>query len=358
MTACHGNFMASNLLELLVLTGMLPKNVAAKVHAYARHARIAISTSTLILIPLGEDRLAQVLSRQLDLPCFDPCQLQNLPPVMREFLSMEQALKFRALPLRLGQQGLVVAMADPSDKENMQELAGLIGYPLAPLVAPERRLIQAIERCYDRQLPDREQLLLKKMRPAAAMFGPPEEEEIDETILEEAEVIDDVIPPKTVTPIAELSEKLAAARCRDDVVDTLIAHLTGQFDRIGLFLLQNGELRGWRALIGHRLQPEFHNIKITVAGSKILHAVLSEQNPFVGRIPEPRLFKQLATALGATREKAIMLPLILAGRSVGMLYAEEAGQTICERVAELQKLLAKTACALEILILRNKLTQQ
>lgn len=350
--------MASKLLELLVRTGMLPKNMAAKVHAHARHARIAVSTSTLILTPLGEDRLAQLLSKQLNLPCFEPRQLQNLPPVLREFLSMEQALKFRALPLRLGQQGLVVAMADPSDRENMQALASLIGYPLAPLVAPECRLVQAIERCYDRHLPDRELLILEKMRPAAAMFGAPEEEDIDETMLEEAEVIDDEIPPKTVITIAELSEKLATARCRDDVADTLVDHLTGQFDRMGLFLLQNGELRGWRALVGHRLQPEFHTIKITVADSNLLHSVLSEQNPFVGRVPEPRLFKQLVGALGGTPEKAIMLPLILAGRSVGMLYAEDTGQTSCERVAELQQLLAKTACALEILILRNKLTRQ
>ncbi|ABA90312.1 GspIIEN domain protein [Syntrophotalea carbinolica DSM 2380] len=349
--------MASNLLKLLVRTGMLPKNMAAKVQAHARHAGIAASTSTLILIPLGEDRLAQLLSRQLDLPCFEPRQLQNLPPVMREFLSMEQALKFRALPIRLGQQGLVVAMADPSDRENMQALASLIGYPLAPLVAPECRLIQAIERCYDRQLPDREQLLLEKMRPAAAMFGPPVEEDIDEAMLEEAEVIDDEIPPKTAITLAELSEKLAAARCRDDVADTLIDHLSGQFDRMGLFLLKNGELRGWRALVGHRLHPEFHNVKITVTGSNLLHAVLSEQNPFLGRVPEPRLLKQLVNALGASCEKAIMLPLILAGRSVGMLFAEEAGQTGSERVTELQNLLAKTACALEILILRNKLTR-
>lgn len=358
-SACHEmEPMASNLLELLVRNGNLSKQLAVEIQKYAQRADIPISTAVLIMTPVGEERLARLLARLLKLPYFDPAQLRDLPPVMREFLSVEQALGFRALPLRLVQQGLLIALADPSDRGAQQTLGGLIGYPLIPQVAPEARLVQSIGRCYRRELPDRVRLLLEQIRPAETGAHPPfaEDNEEDESLLEEAEIVEDEEVFRAALPALDLEEGLAKANSRDDVADALIAHLAGQFDRTALFLLRNGTLCGWRALCGHQPRGGFDGVRIPVAGSAVLESVVPGKSPFLGRVPEPPLMEQLQRALGFPPEKIVLLPLILAGRTVGVLYVEDASPTLCERVADLQKLLGKASCALEILILRNKLT--
>ena len=356
-TDCHGEIMTNNLLELLVRTGMLSRQRTDEIQRHASNGDMAVSTSTLILTGIGEDRLAHLLSRHLNRPYFEPGQLQDLSPVMREFLSMEQALKHRALPLRLSQQGLVIAMADPSNREGLQTLGGLVGYPLAPQVAPECRLLQAIGRCYRRELPERERLLMEQIRPEAATPFPLADDELDESLLEEAEIVEDEYMPPPSMPAAGLNADLAAARSREDVADALTAHLVGQCDRMGLFLLRDGVLCGWRALIGERLLSEFNEVTIPVAGSTVLQSVLSGKSPFLGRIPESLLVRQLGESLGAASERVLLLPLMLAGRAVGMLYLEDSRQSLGERLQELQRLLGKAACALEILILQNKLAR-
>ncbi len=349
--------MASTLLKLLVRTGMLSQQLSDEILRHAGNGDMAVSTSTLILTGIGQDRLAHLLSRQLKRPYFEPEHMQELSPVMREFLSMEQALKHRALPLRLSQQGLVIAMADPSDQERLNTLSELVGYPLAPQVAPECRLLLAIGRCYRKDLPERERLLIEQIRPEADISVPPLDAEIDESLLEEAEIVEDEPMPTPAMAATVRNTDLSAARNREDVADALVAQLVGQFERMGLFLLRDEVLCGWRGLTGDRLLPDFSEIKIPVAGSAILRSVLSGKRPFLGRISEPPLIQHLKTSLEAATERAALLPLILAGRTVGVLYVEDNRQALNERMGDLQKLLGKTACALEILILQNKLAQ-
>jgi hypothetical protein len=159
-------------------------------------------------------------------------------------------------------------------------------------------------------------------------------------------------------PATGLRADLAAARNREDVADALAAHLVGQCERMGLFLLREGVLCGWRALIGDRLLTGFTEVRIPVAGSAVLRSVLSGKSPFLGRIPESFLIRKLEESLGAASEKVVLLPLILAGRAVGVLYVEDSRSSLSERLQDLQRLLAKAACALEILILKNKLARQ
>lgn len=350
--------MANNLLDLLVRTGMLSQQLSDEILRHANNGDMAVSTSTLILTGIGQERLAHLLSRQLKRPYFEPEHMQDLSPVMREFLSMEQALKHRALPLRLSQQGLVIAMADPSDQDRLNTLTELVGYPLAPQVAPECRLLLAIGRCYRKDLPERERLLIEQIRPEANTTVSPIEDEMDESLLEEAEIVEDDPGPTPAMPAIAQNTDLSAARNREDVADALAAQLAGQFERIGLFLLRDETLCGWRGLIGDQLVTGFTEVKIPVAGSAVLKSVLSGKSPFLGRIPEPPLIQHLNQSLGAASEKVALLPLILAGRTVGVLYVEDNRQALNEHMLDLQKLLGKAACALEILILQNKLSQQ
>ncbi len=350
--------MASILLELLVRNGSLSKHLAEEIRQNARHADMCLSTCVLVASPISEERMARIVARMLGRAYFDPDQLRELPPVLREFLSMEQALRFRALPLRLVQQGLLVAMADPSDQESLQNLADLTGYPLMPQVAPEARLLQAIGRCYRKDLPAAEASLMARIVAAESLEQTfPKTEELDESLLEEAQVVEDEAGTAVARAGTGLQQRLAAAASREDVADALMDHLCGQFERLALFLKRDGTLLGWRALCGHQRRPGIGKVGMKITDSPLLQSVLAGQSPFLGPLAEAPLRAMLQQALGAPPQKAVLLPLVVAKRAVGILYVENGGLCLFDRVAELQQLLGKAACALEILILRKKLIQ-
>jgi hypothetical protein len=58
---------------------------------------------------------------------------------------------------------------------------------------------------------------------------------------------------------------------------------------------------------------------------------------------------------GGTPNTILLLPLVLQGRVVNVLYVEGKGKELRDGVAELQKLINKAAMAFEILILKNKI---
>jgi hypothetical protein len=58
---------------------------------------------------------------------------------------------------------------------------------------------------------------------------------------------------------------------------------------------------------------------------------------------------------GGMPAAALLLPLVILGRVVNVLYVEGGEKALGERFVELHRLLAKTALAFEILIFREKI---
>jgi hypothetical protein len=342
--------MAPALLTMLLEAGLLQPEQARQAAERVRAQGGPVTTVLREMALLESETLARFLAFHLNLPYCDPCRLPEVPPVMLEFLPAARAVEYRALPLCLDQRGLHVALADPTERPLLQKLAGMMGYPLAVRVAPETDLLRTIQRLYGCSLPDREARLLEMdavALPAAA--GP-----LAEALLEEAEVVEDA--DAGAPACADPGTALAAAASRQEVAEILMEYLGRRFQRCALFLLRKGQAEGWQARRQGQPLPDFARFCMALDQSALLHSVGLEKTCFLGPVGAATQPAALLEALGAPEPDTILLlPLVLAGRVIGILWVEGPEPALRESCRELQYLLGKAACALEILVLRWKL---
>ena len=92
--------------------------------------------------------LCKHLSDHLAIPLPESEWIRNPSEAAREILSAEVVAKFRVLPLHLGKRKLHLAMADPRDPVQLDEIAFSTGLIVVPYVLPEVQLFALIEHYY------------------------------------------------------------------------------------------------------------------------------------------------------------------------------------------------------------------
>ncbi len=104
--------------------------------------------STLLALHfIDENVLTAFLSRQLDMPCVSLNSLEIPSRVLKSF-SRLQALQFHAIPVRLQENVLHVAMVDPLDVDVIEQIEQETGLRVSPMVAPQSSIAESIERLY------------------------------------------------------------------------------------------------------------------------------------------------------------------------------------------------------------------
>ena len=107
-----------------------------------------IGTSLVELGFLREEDLAQFLGRKLMVPYISPEALLNIPDETIALIPKEMALKYRVIPLELQQRRLSLVMSDPADLAAVDEISFITGFVIKPMIAPEFRLLQALNLYY------------------------------------------------------------------------------------------------------------------------------------------------------------------------------------------------------------------
>lgn len=133
---------------LLVELGHLPE--ASLENALALQRRTEESDRKLgeILVTLGilgERELADVLSSQLGVPYVAGSELEP-PPALLERAPLDVCRRHRFLPLREEGARVVVAFADPLDKEDAAAARSFLGAEVAPRIAAPSALEEALSR--------------------------------------------------------------------------------------------------------------------------------------------------------------------------------------------------------------------
>jgi len=103
-----------------------------------------------VLLKLGfvtEKQLAMAISQQLNLPLVD-LDKEKIDKEALSLIDKEFCTKYKLIPLRIEDNLLKVAMADPLDIYVIDELVKLTGYKIETLVTYERQIIQAIDKYY------------------------------------------------------------------------------------------------------------------------------------------------------------------------------------------------------------------
>lgn len=353
---------------------------------------------------IDEHDLAHFLSKMTGIPHASPEQLMEVPPQVTRLIPEEAVRKYSVMPLSLTNRKLTVAMTDPTDYAAIDELSFLTGYIIVPVITPELRLVSALEKHYkikrkmryirvegggrnrarqaEAQAAPGE--LAKHAAPAApAAAAPPksaptpppvpEEEEILELpLLAELETLgDDSIAPLAAdtlsgSPIFAQREEertledtlrgLTEAEDRDAIAEILVDYTGAQFDRAALFLVKGGLASGWAAKVQKKPVTKFDLLEIPLSEPSVLKVVAESKTFYLGPIPATHYNGRIVSALGGGNpDSNLLVPLVMMGRVVAILYVSGGTAEMSRQVPELQRLLVKTSMAFEILILKNKI---
>src|ERR1700683_893617 len=107
---------------------------------------------TDVLVEMGAlepQRLARALAQKYRLPFEPKIDEHALDTSLVSRVPINYAKKNRLLPLAMHQGAVVVAIADPSNYEPLDDLHVMFGMPISPVVVPGQILEEAINRAYD-----------------------------------------------------------------------------------------------------------------------------------------------------------------------------------------------------------------
>jgi len=128
--------------------------------------------STLVDLKfIDENVLAAFLSRQIDIPCISLLHVDIPRKVLRK-LTREVAIDCRAIPVRIEQERLEVAMVDPTDLDVLDKLERAVGMTVSPLIAPESSIETMIARCYPEEIDADETLRTRQQQKRNAASDP------------------------------------------------------------------------------------------------------------------------------------------------------------------------------------------
>ncbi len=352
-----------------------------------------------ILIEMGlinEKVLGDALRQMLGFPCAQAEEMENIPRSVIDIVSAELAEKYKVLPLAISGRKMTLAMANPRDIQAIDEISFRTGHIVLPVLALEVRLYFALEQYYGIKRPMRyiappksmhdepDQLSIVggaeqgKTVPAPAdddvYLGEPGSEQVF-TPTRKPEPIPtptEPAPESMPTPAEELEEleeledfqvtladtakRLVAATSRDDVADALIEYLGAHYARAALFMVVAGQVTGWRALKNGQPIPAIDQFQLPLNEPSVLKTAVESKSFFLGPVPPSGANLALTTLLGKPAPTtAVLLPLSMLGRVVGLVYVDDPKLDMAAALAALQQVVAKTLLTFELLILQNKI---
>jgi hypothetical protein len=335
-----------------------------------------IGTSLIELGFVTEEVLARFLSSKLAVPYVHPERLLAIPPETIALIPRDLALKYRAIPIYREQKRLYVVLADPADLRAIDEIAFSTGFIIKPLVTPEVRLIQALGKYYELEIDRRYQQIIERIDskrqngtkpPAPAREPapvappaphPPAPTSRGEEELEEAEVISEAEWVERVGrySIDTVSKALAKADDREEIGGILMGYLAQEFDRVAMFVIRGDTAFGWKGVHWRLELKDFDRFGIPLDGPSVLRTITDGKSYYLGAVPDTPYNAMLVDALGGEPpEAALLIPLVITGRVVNILYVEGGDRELGERFGELHRLLTKAALAFETLIFRDKI---
>jgi hypothetical protein len=386
--------MALKLGDLLLQEGVISPAELEEALKYQVIFGGRLGTNLIEMGALEEEDITRTLSKKFGLPAIDADQIMKVNPEVIKLIPREIAERYRVIPLRLEGRRLTLAMSDPTDLKGLDEISFRTGFIIRPAVVAEVRMVLALENYYGIERERRYIHAAKKVEvkkrpapppepkpleetaaapppspaePGGDWFGELEEvaaspaapEEIEELIdLEEADIHEEEEEAPVVETIGDEAavERLVEARDRDDIFDVVLGALAREFPRCAIFLVRGETALGWKCAVDRQESPGFDQLQVPLDEPSVLKTVAETKSYYLGPIPRSPFNSMMLQEMGGTLpDVALMVPLMMMGRVVGVLYADGKGIDLGERLFDLQKLTSKAAMAFEILVLKNKI---
>jgi hypothetical protein len=329
-----------------------------------------LGTNLIELGYIGEEEIARLLSRSLGVPAVSPEELERIPAELIQLFPRELAERFRVIPLGLEKKRLTLAMEEPSDLQAIDEISFRTGLIVQPVLAPEIRLVAALEKYY--QIPrqmryiDVSPSMRRQWRsdkgstphaPAPANGVPAYN--LDGGLPEpvaEVELLEELHEPPVTLPL--LGEALLATDNRDAIADAVMTYVGHHFQRGGLLLVRGSAAHGWRGMNQGSPLAKFHDLLIPLDQPSVIRLVAEGKSYYLGPMPSTPANNRLIDALGGNPPSFVcLIPLLMLGKVVAILYADNGSAPLGDRVNELQRVMTKASLAFEVIIMRNKILE-
>jgi len=144
--------------EILVREGLVTRDQLNLALQDQREAGTRIGYSLVALGFVKEIELTRTLARQYRMPAVDLTNFEIDPRIAR-LIPGEMAVKHLVLPLKRDGRTLTVAMADPTSTGVLDDLKFITRCDIFPVIAGEYTIRHAIERCYESNEAQMENLL-------------------------------------------------------------------------------------------------------------------------------------------------------------------------------------------------------
>jgi hypothetical protein len=359
--------------ELLVEARAITRAQLEQALHHQRTAGGRLGTNLVELGFIDEKTLSSLLAAQLRIPSATASQIDRADPRALELLTAQAAERLRAVPLRLDNGKLWIAMAEPTDRDAAEELQRLTGKPVRTMVAPELLIQYALERHYRvRRRPRAVQVhtieadLLEIERDGAKVATPPPpaaaypapvavDVSLDMVTAATGFLDERPAPPRRRATLREISERLASAPSDDAVIDVAIDVLAEDAARLVLLVLAGDRLTGWR---GRNVAAErVAAVNVALAEVPRLAQSLASGQAYVGALYAEDLGGMARALELPSQTLGVVLPVRVGTRALGLMVAVEVAPSIEARQGELDRLAQKLDHALHIRYLRRQLLQ-
>jgi len=283
-----------------------------------------IGTNIVELRFLEEQELAKFLGRFFKAPAVSLNMINSIPEDVVTAISVDVVNKYKILPFKKDRHRLYIAMLDPKDIKEIDELRFVTGFEIIPHVITELMLVYALEKYYGIKRDVRYISLSDRFNP--------------DTKVEESSI------EKIKLSFAEVKET-------EEIAAILINESYKIAKRVALFSVKGGNIAGWKSR-----GMDIENFTMQEKEPAVLFDVVRTKSNYRGPVLKIKGNEPLINILSGTPQDALILPIILRERVVGLLYVDNGVSAVLNaNVGLLSMLVSMAAIAFEIMILKKRI---
>ncbi|MEA2600190.1 MAG: hypothetical protein QOF89_1182 [Acidobacteriota bacterium] len=173
--------------QLLVARGWITVQQLTRALKNQNVAGGRLGTCLLEMDALTEELLLKGLSEQHGVPAAALDDLRGIPDEVLELIPDKLARRLRSVPFRVEGSRLDLAVTDPRNLSAQDEIAFASGKRVKVFVAPEIRILEAMEKYYGEECPSRFGMVLDRLNRARFLWdkpAPPAEPELTQPLLD------------------------------------------------------------------------------------------------------------------------------------------------------------------------------
>lgn len=300
-----------------------------------------LGTNLIELGYLTEEELTHFLSEKFKLPIVPQAVLAQIPPEILLFVPRWIAIQYELIPFGREEKLLRIAVADPTSIPEISTFPEFKSYELQFHVASEIRIQYFLKKYYRADAKPRLLSLLQKER---------NQQRSNSNISENGH-----LDPSEANLYLELAKKdLLLIQDRDQAVKTLMKYLALFLERVYCFSVKQGKLQLWLSI------PEEENLNLTATTDELplFQEVIQKKTFYHGPIITSGMEKLIEALDIQFPPQVVIVPMLIKDHVVSVIYGDNfISRKEIFQVPIIKKLVAKTAMALEILILRKKIVE-